>query len=177
MAKHLKISRDTAPRIRRKAGHTGWSGTWRAMTLISSGRPPTSSAYICLNLPPRQHAAVVCVDENPPSKHWTGWIRCCQCRPVESNVMDSNTTATAPFRFMPRSMCERAGSAARRPHGIHGEEFVEFLGQVVPTETGDPHHPGQPLGTQTPQSSGFSRRTSQRASPLHTDLFFPAESG
>jgi len=89
-----------------------------------------AAGIIGLYLNPPQHAAVFCVDEKSAIQALDRLDPVLPMSPGGSNAMDSNTIATAPFRFMPRSMCERARSRAKTAARHTSEEFVDFLGQV-----------------------------------------------
>src|SRR6267378_4252088 len=69
--------------------------------------------------------------KRPPSKPWTGLIRCCHCRPGGWSATALSTIATAPFRCTPRltrAMGEVVGKTAARHTS---QEFVAFLAEVV----------------------------------------------
>ena len=179
MAKHLKISKDTVQRIWHKAGLK----PHRLERYMASDDPDferKAADIIGLYLNPPQHAAVFCVDEKSAIQALDRLDPVLPMSPgrIERHGFEYYRHGTLSLYA---ALDVRTGKVQGKTAARHtSEEFVDFLAQVVryvQTETGDPRHPGQSVGTQDRQGSGLPRRTPQCAPPFHADVFFLAESG
>src|SRR5208282_4472641 len=101
LARHLGVSHMMVARVWRRAGlkPIGSSATWPPTTRISSSRRLILSGYTSNRRSMRQCFAWT---KRPPSKPWTGSIRCCRYRPGGWSATALSTTGTGRFRCTPR---------------------------------------------------------------------------
>src|SRR3989454_351848 len=133
---------------------------------------------IGLYLQPPDHAAVFCVDEKTAIQALDRTDPVLPLSPgrAERHGFEYYRHGTLSLYA---ALDTQSGKVLGKTAARHtSQEFVEFLTEVVERApgAGGPHHSGQSVGAQESGGSRFSGGASERAFPLHADVFVVAES-
>ena len=137
-----------------------------------------AAQIIGLYLNPPQHAAVFCVDEKSAIQALDRLDRRLPLSPgrAERHGFEYYRHGTLSlYAALNPQTGEVIGQTAPRHTS---QEFVTFLGEVVASQPArGPYHSRQPERAQNTFGPSVPGGTSQRATPLHADLFFVVEPG
>lgn len=177
LAAHLGVSKDVVHRVWKEAGLK----PHRIERYLASDDPDFESKaadIIGLYLNPPQHAAVFCVDEKTAIQALDRLDPVLPLSPgrAERHGFEYYRHGTLSLYA---ALDTQSGKVLGKTAARHtSQEFVEFLTEVVERApgAGGPHHSGQSVGAQESGGSRFSGGASERAFPLHADVFVVAES-
>jgi hypothetical protein len=126
---------------------------------------------------PPQHAAVFCVDEKTAIQALDRLDPVLPLSPgrAERHGFEYYRHGTLSLYA---ALDTQSGKVLGKTAARHtSQEFVEFLTEVVERAPArEVHHSGQSVGAQKSDGSRFSGYASERAFPLHADVFVVAES-
>ena len=171
LAAHLGVSKDVVHRVWKETGLK----PHRIELYLASDDPDFESKaadIIGLYLNPPRHAAVFCVDEKTAIQALDRLDPVLPLSPgrAERHGFEYYRHGTLSLCGTGYAIRQSARQDRRAPHqpGVCG---VPHRGGRTGAGAGGPHHSGQSVGAQESGGSRFSGGESERAFPLHADVF------